>query len=55
MSISNAHRWLEICEKQAKLLENLSETFPQRQREHTQLSQSWRQVAAEIVTEQPLK
>ena len=55
MQISNAHRWLELCEKQAKLLENLSETFPQRQRQHTQLSQNWRKVAASIIEEQPIK
>ncbi|WP_041415852.1 hypothetical protein [Shewanella halifaxensis] len=48
MSISNTDRWLELCEKQAQLLENLSKTFPERNHQHVHLSERWRQVAEHI-------
>ncbi|GIU22353.1 hypothetical protein L2719_01560 [Shewanella schlegeliana] len=45
MQISNAQRWLELCEKQAQLIDNLSQTFPERNEQHEHLSGCWRQVA----------
>ncbi|MCL1138796.1 hypothetical protein [Shewanella pneumatophori] len=48
MSISNAERWLELCEKQAQLVEGLSKTFPQRCQQHHSLSSSWRELADKI-------
>ncbi|MCG9729896.1 hypothetical protein L1D44_08530 [Shewanella sp. Isolate13] len=52
MQISNAKRWLELCEKQAQLIDNLSQTFPERIEQHEKLSGRWRQVAEHLSHEE---
>ncbi|MDR8524879.1 hypothetical protein [Shewanella fidelis] len=51
MSISNAERWLELCERQAQLVEGLSKAFPERCKQHHLLSESWRELAEKIASE----
>ncbi|WP_299801951.1 hypothetical protein [uncultured Shewanella sp.] len=52
MQISNSERWLELCQKQAQLIENLSKTFPERREQHQSLSGRWRQVAEHLSHEE---
>ncbi len=52
MQISNSDRWLELCEKQAQLIEALSEMFPERHEQHKHLSGCWRQVAEHLSHEE---
>lgn len=52
MQISNSERWLELCQKQAQLIEELSEVFPERREQHKQLSDRWRQVADHLSHEE---
>ena len=51
MSISNAERWLELCERQAQLVEGLSKAFPERCKQHHLLSESWRELADKIASD----
>ncbi|WP_220761226.1 MULTISPECIES: hypothetical protein [unclassified Shewanella] len=52
MKISNFDRWLELCEQQAQLIEQLSDIFPERREQHKNLSGRWRQVAEHLSHEE---
>ncbi|MCZ4336129.1 hypothetical protein [Shewanella colwelliana] len=48
MYLSNAQRWAKLCEEQANIIENLSNTFPQRQAQHKELGYCWRTIADKV-------
>ncbi|QYJ85376.1 hypothetical protein K0I73_14375 [Shewanella mesophila] len=48
MYLSNAQNWVKLCEQQAKIIEDLSHSFPERQNQHRRLSHDWRELAQKV-------
>lgn len=48
MHLSNAQNWIKLCEQQAKIIENLSSQFPERQQQHQRLSHDWKELAHKV-------
>lgn len=48
MYLSNAQNWVKLCEQQAKIIEDLSHSFPERQHQHQRLSDDWRELANKV-------
>ena len=55
MFLSNAQRWAQICDRQAEIIENLSNVFPERKEHHSDLGSSWRRLGDQVSRGQSLE
>jgi len=46
--MSNAKKWALLCQQQADLIDSLTQLLPERDDEHTHLSEHWRQMSVRI-------
>ncbi|MCL2919894.1 hypothetical protein [Shewanella litorisediminis] len=48
MPLTNAKAWSQMCDKQARLIENMRSHFPERHQPLTELSRYWRELKHQI-------
>ncbi|WP_372871454.1 hypothetical protein [Shewanella sp.] len=48
MPLTNAASWSQMCDAQAKMIENMTRFFPERQDELTKLSRDWRMIQLQL-------
>ncbi|MBT1444569.1 hypothetical protein KJI95_08500 [Shewanella sp. JM162201] len=48
MPLTNARDWSLMCDKQAKLMENMRSHFPERREPLTELSHHWRDLKRQL-------